>query len=514
MTLAWMTRSRSGLLAAVITMLTAQALGCRARPQPVLFPVGPPIPEATIQEYVSQGDSLFPGMHLYAWRRAEDAYARALTLAPRQEIRDKLSLTRLLRMTREIDEDMACPTMAADIDFICGQTGDARSQALCDLAREYASNSATAARKAKTTDPSVFGVEESTLNAYVYTLYSRTFATDPGTDSLRKRLAETNRDTPLFAYLNFPTGPALARILQRFPDFAEAWEYAAEMNFQARAIKEARTAFARALELIPDYTRAINGLANIYFFTLEDYANALLTYERALRLDPQNSAALFGKGASLHHLGRYDESDVAMDRMLATDLSRRGRVGADSIRYFRGEGNYYKAHNAYLLKDPARARTLIDEAKRFLPNAEEINYLSGLLYYNADQLDAAKSDMEIAAKGGSNCYAYHYLGLIALKQKAPGAASQFLTSGTCLERSLRTLQDNVRAAAALDIDAAEKEALRLRMQMKLVAYRDSSAELLQTMIALIRDADLTEDWKKIYLDTMTDFLAKTRAIKP
>jgi tetratricopeptide (TPR) repeat protein len=452
-------------------------------------------------------------MHLVAWRRAEAAYARAFTLAPRPEIRDKLSLTRLLRMTREIDEDIACPTMTADIDFICRETGDVRSQALCDLARAYAAGPAAAAREMKSVDPSLFRVEESTLNAYCYVLHSRTFGTEPGDDSLRKQLIENNRDTPLFAYLNFGTGAVLSRTLQRFPDFAEAWEFYAEMRFQARAIREARTGFARALELIPDYTRAINGLANIYFFTLEDYANALMTYEKALKADPENSAALFGKGAALHHLGRYDESNVSMDRMLATDLSRRGRVGADSIRYFQGEGYYYKAHNAYLTKDPAQARALIDEAKRFLPNAEEINYLSGLLYYNGNQLDAAKTDLQIAAKGGNNCYAYHYLGLIELKQKGPGALSQFLTSGTCLERSLRTLQDNIRAVASLDIEAVEKEALRLRMQMKLVGYRDSSAELLQTMIALIRDANLAADWKNLYLDTMTDLLAKVRAVK-
>ena len=131
------------------------ALGCRAKPQPVLFPVGPAMPEAFIQEYVSQGDKLFLGMHLHAWRRAEEAYARAFSLAPRQEIRDKLSLTRLLRMTREIDEDFACPTMTEDIDFICRETPDGRAQALCDLARAYAAGPAAAAREMKRVDPSL-----------------------------------------------------------------------------------------------------------------------------------------------------------------------------------------------------------------------------------------------------------------------------------------------------------------------------------------------------------------------
>jgi tetratricopeptide (TPR) repeat protein len=497
----------------MILMLAAHVLGCRAKPQPVLFPVGPAVPEALIQDYVSQGDEWFQGMHLHAWRRAEEAYARALSLAPRQEIRDKLSLTRFLRMTREIDEDFACPTMTEDIDFICRETPDGRARALCDLARAYAERPAAAAREMKQVDPSLLRVEESSLDAYFFILQGKMFGTDAKEGDLRKKLAEKYKDTPLFAYMNFETGAALSRLLQRFPDFAEAWEFSAEVSFQTRAVKAARTGFAKTLELLPDYTRAINGLANIYFFTLEDYPNALTTYEKTLKADPQNSAALFGRGAALHHLGRYNDSNAAMDRMLASDISRRGRVSADSIRYFQGEGYYYKAYNSYLMKDPPQARLLINEAKRFLPNAEEINYLSGLLYYEDNQLDAAKTDLEISTKQGRNCYAYHYLGLIELKRKGPGAASHFLTSGTCLERSLRTLQDNIRAVANLDIETAEKDALRLRMQMKLVGYRDSSAELLQTMIGLIRDADLTVDWKKVYLETMTDLLTKVRAIK-
>jgi tetratricopeptide (TPR) repeat protein len=489
-------------------------LGCRAKPQVPFVPYGPAIPEYLVQEYVAQGDELFEAMHLYAWRRAEEAYANAHALAPRQEIRAKLSLVRLMRMTREIDEDFVCPSLEEDIRFICQDSAAGRGQALCDLARAYVAGPAAASREMKRIDPSLLQIEDSALDAYLFMLHGRTFGTDAQDNDLRKRLSEKYKETPLFAYLNFGSTAALSRMLQRLPDFAEAWEFAAEMSFQARAVKEARTSFSRALSLIPDYTRALNGMANIYFFTLEDYANALLTYEKALKLDPQNSAALFGQGASLHHLGHYEASNAAMDRMLASDLSRRKRVTANSIRYFQGEGYYYKAYNSYLMKDPAQARVLIDEAKRFLPDAEEINYLSGLLYYNVNQLDAARTDMQIAAKQGKNCYAYHYLGLIELKNKRPGAASQFLTSGTCLERSLRTLQEYMFSIEGLDIEAAEKEALRLRMQMKLVGYRDSSAELLQTMIGLMRDSDLADDWKKIYMETMADLLAKVQAIKP
>jgi tetratricopeptide (TPR) repeat protein len=259
-------------------------------------------------------------------------------------------------------------------------------------------------------------------------------------------------------------------------------------------------------------TETRRGLANIFFFKLEDYDNALKTYNRALKWDPQNTAALFGKGAALHHMEQYDDSNAALDWMLATDLSRRGRVTRDSVQYYRGEANYYKAYNFHLKKDPARARELINLAKQDLPQAEEINYLSGLLYFTEGRLNEAKADFERAAKNGKNCYAYHYLGLIEFKLGGPAAASQFLTCAACLELSLRTFQQNIESLAMLDVEPAEKQALQLRMKMKLTSYRDSSAELIQRMIGLIRGEVLDERWKQIYMDTMTDLLAKVKAI--
>jgi tetratricopeptide (TPR) repeat protein len=500
---------------AVASTLAAVTLACRAKPQPVMGSFGPPVPEELIQEYVSQGDTMVQAMHLFAWRRAEAAYTQAYRLAARQEIRDKLALTKLLRMTREIDEDIACPTMQADVNFICEDVTDARKQALCDLAQGYAAGPAAAAERLKRVDPSVLNVDTSPLDAYFFMLHARTYGSDPKYDDLKNQLSAKYKDTPLFTYLNFsPARTALARTTAQTPDFAEAWELLGELTFQANQIKQAREAFSKALDLIPDYTRALNGLANIYYFTLEDYANALKGYEAALQWDPLNTGALYGKGASLHSLDRYEDSNRVLDQMLASDLSRRGRVSANSIQYYRGEAYYYQAYNHHLMKDPARARELIDLAKHDLPQAEEINYLSGLLYYNAGQLDAAKTDFGIAAKQGKNCYAYHYLGLIDLKQGGSAAAAQFLTSASCLETSLNRFQDSTKSLSNLDLEPAEKEALRVRMNLKLTGYRDSSAQLIQTMIALIRDAPVEINWMQPFMEGMNVVLSRVQAIVP
>lgn len=498
---------------AIAFFLASLGLACRAKPQPVILPVGPPVPEELIQQYVAQGDESYQAMHLYAWRGAEAAYTQAFRLAARKEIRDKLALVKLLRMTREIDEDIPCPTIREDIAFICQDTGDARSQALCDLATAYAMDPVAAVEQMKRVDPSVLQVDTSPLDAYFFMLYARTFGNDPKTDDLKKRLSQQYKDTPLFSYLNFGSlGNPVARMIERFPDFAEAFEFSAETEFQRDLIKGARTDFSKALSLIPDYTRAINGLANIYFFTLEDYENALKTYEAALKWDPQNTAALFGKGASLHHLDRYEDSNMVLDLMLASDLSRNGRVIATSIHYYRGEAYYYKAYNYDSMKDPARARELIDLAKQELPQEEEINYLSGLLYFNAGQLDAAKADFQKAVRLGKNCYAYYYLGMIDLKQGGPTTATMFLSSSSCLEAGLRGFQARIRSLSSLDIEPSEKQALQLRTEMRLVGYRDSSAELIQRMIGLIRESSITLDWKQTFMDSMNALLAKVQSI--
>ena len=500
---------------AVASTLAAITIACHAKPQPVTGPVGPAIPEELIQEYVSQGDTMFQAMHLVAWRRAEAAYAQAYQLAERHEIREKLALTKLLRMTREIDEDIACPTMQADVDFICQDVVDARGQALCDLAQGYAAGPWAAVERMKRVDPSVLDMDASPLDAYFFMLHTRTFGSEAKYDDLKKQLSAKYKDTPLFAYLNFSAVSGVpARATAQTPDFAEAWELLGETTFQANHIKQAREAFSKAVDLVPDYTRALNGLANIFFFTLEDFASALKGYEASLRWDPLNTGALFGKGASLHSLDRYEESNRVLDQMLASDLSRRGRVSANSIQYYRGEAYYYQAYNHNLMKDPVRARELIDLAKHDLPQAQEINYLSGLLYYNDGRLDAAKTDFGIAAKQGNNCYAYHYLGLIELKQGGPAAAAQFLTSASCLETSLNRFRDSTKTLANLDLEPAEKEALRVRMNLKLTGYRDSSAQLIQTMIALIRDAPAEINWMKPFMEGMNVVLARVQSIVP
>ena len=92
---------------AVLFLVSCLFVSCRARPKVATPPAKPAVPEELIQQHVAQGDLEFSKHHLFGWRQAEIAYAKALELDEREMIREKLRLTRFLIKTREEDEDIA-----------------------------------------------------------------------------------------------------------------------------------------------------------------------------------------------------------------------------------------------------------------------------------------------------------------------------------------------------------------------------------------------------------------------
>jgi hypothetical protein len=51
-----------------------------------------------------------------------------------------------------------------------------------------------------------------------------------------------------------------------------------------------------------------------------DYAEALISYDTALRLDPLNSETWFNKGLTLKKMGRRQEADSSMNRAVKLAL--------------------------------------------------------------------------------------------------------------------------------------------------------------------------------------------------
>jgi tetratricopeptide (TPR) repeat protein len=73
-----------------------------------------------------------------------------------------------------------------------------------------------------------------------------------------------------------------------------------------------------------------------------DYAGAIINYDKALAIDPNNKIALGNKGAALYHLGRYTEAESNYDKALAIDPNYRDALygKGNVLLYF---GNYAEA---------------------------------------------------------------------------------------------------------------------------------------------------------------------------
>jgi tetratricopeptide (TPR) repeat protein len=475
------------LLVIAMISLCVLCIGCREKQ--VTIPIPKINPEAL--RSAAEGDAHLREGHLYGWRQAEAAYQQAYNLAGSEEYKKKLLLSRFLILTRQIDEDIPYSRLDEVIKEIC--SGDESRKDLCDIAQWY-----KAYKKLNPPDiqyTTLFGGEQPELEEY----FKRLLA-PPGNFSPDIRIesaGELSGESPLLLYLSpgklGTRDPA--EIEKTHPGFAEALEYLGESLFQRKKYGAARNCFRKALDLIPDYTRAINGLGNIYFFGLEDYEQALHWYESALDRDPTNTAAQFGKGAALHKLGKYAESNATFDRMLSSEHLRDGRLDESGYRYYSGEGNYLKAYNYRLMDDLEKPRELIDLARKFLPDSEEINEFSGVLYFKAQKLEEARKDfIRVLAKQNSSCSAQMYMGLIyhQMKYSGTGAVAEkererrelnyFLDACSCMESGIQQLRFQIDSVPSLDLETREKVLLSSRLRSKLLDYRMASTADIQRMI--------------------------------
>ncbi len=524
----------------MILILSFVPAGCRTR-----VAVTPP-PVVNLQEVVTQGDAWFEKSHLYGWRQAEPLYRKAYGLWASDAIKDKLLLTQFLILTRQADEDIVDSTMENDFRQLCSGRVNARQKALCDLAVRYKGKNETRPTGLEgSPDPCPFDAESSALEAYLYTLYADAYGIKETNETAGAR-AEKFKDSPLFVYLYLGKKNAqrATEFQKTLPDFAELFDFIGGLDFERTKYKSARSQFNRALELIPDYTRSRNGLGNIDLFALEDHQAALEHYRLSLRFDPGNAAALFGTGLVLHHLGRYADSISCLDKMLQSDLSRGGHNSEEAVRYYQGEANYYIAYNSHLSGNSGKAREYIEIAKRYLPAAEHINYLSGLLHYQGGNLQAAKGDfMKVMQVGATNCDAQYYLGRIyremkeePVEQPAEQTAgikvperlaeylkevpldreprdkrslNYFLAACSCMESSSRSIEGQIRSVAVMDLDDSDKVLLQGRLQQKLGSYRQASGFLIDTMIHLASTSEY--EGKDDYLNLMKEMRGRVAA---
>ena len=145
---------------------------------------------------------------------------------------------------------------------------------------------------------------------------------------------------------------------------------------------------ARAIELVPDYTKAYTALGDFWLFIVLDSEEAIANFESALSFDPGNPAALFGKAVALNYLEKNIESNITLDRLLA-NRERWDDFGQALAYYYRDQIPYYQGYNHYLSGSLGEARDWIDQAKQSQPESEMVSYVSGLIYLRDHSLPRA-----------------------------------------------------------------------------------------------------------------------------
>ncbi len=522
----------SCLKAAPILLLISLSYQCRTKPAVVHAPA------VNVQEVVAQADSNFNKAYLVGWLQAESAYRKACDLDGSDVLRDKLLLTRFLIVTREIDEDIVDPPMERAFEGMCSAQLNARQHFLCELATRYKAGTRAKAAGAESLDPGMLDVDNSAVDAYIYTLYVQVSEINESNEVAGAR-AEKNGESPLFVYLYLgnKASQRADEFERKFPEFAELFDFMGGLQFQRTRYTSARNYFKKAIDLVPGYSRSWNGLGNISLFALEDNEKALEYFKASLEQNPDNSAALYGTALVLHHQGKYADSNSYLERMLASDLSRGGHTSEDAVRYYQGEANYYMAYNFYLQGNRAEAREFVEAARKYIPRSEHVNYLSGLLYYGERQLQPAREEfMRVLAAGSNNCDAQYHLGRIyretkdeiderpqeqmaginipknladLLKEipvprepKEKKSLDYFLGACSCMESTVRGMERQVTSIPSLDLDPAEKLVLQGRMNNKLVNYRRTSASLIDGMLRMVSDS--ATEQRDSYMDLMRE----------
>ena len=479
----------------------------------------PPIrPDAA--ESLAKADAHMRDAHLFAWKQAESLYQTAYVHSPSDEIRNKLLLVRFLILVRQADEDIPYAAAESVIRDLCA--GDQYQKNLCAAATWIQNGRKPGQLKLS---PPIFRGQDPGLESYINLLL---FQAVPRFDAFPMTDAPAATDSPLFLYLNttklYSMNPA--DFDKKYPQFAEGYEYIADNFYQKKQYRQALAFYQKAVDLIPEYTNALVGLGNLSFYVLEDYVRAIRYYDTALKRDPSSASALFGKSLVLQQLGEYAESNAVLNRMLAGGLSRNKWIeGIPDSQYYQGEGNYLKAYNFYLMNDRAKGREFVDAAAKFMPDAAEIHYLSGLLFFESKDLEAARRDfLRVAQTGNYNCNAQLNLGFIyeqlkemygtqpADGEKEPPAKKSleyFVAAASCMDAVVGSLSYQIKTLNTVDLDPPELTALKARLEKKLAEVRLSSTSTFERIIDRIGVS--SEPERDLFLKHVKDILNRFRS---
>ncbi len=263
-----------------------------------------------------------------------------------------------------------------------------------------------------------------------------------------------------------PGRTALFReILAREPEFGEVYFHLGEAALAEGRLLSAEEDFLKAAAAVPESAQCAVLLAAIYAAT-EEWDKSLAAYGRTLELQPDYRDAILGQGICLSALGRLDESDARLRRLLELGF------------YLIGESHYWLARNAHAAGREAEALAHIDEAKGRLPTSTEVFSLAGTVGLVLGALDRAEKDFREALKYSvSNPEALLGLANISSRRGAWAEAGEYYEKAAAvIESQAGALEKKIEELEAAPLAAERKARLKARRAAQLDRVRTDAAE--------------------------------------
>ena len=441
------------------------------------------------QKLVKKGNYYFDKQHLYGWRKSLDYYEQAYLLKKNNKLRDRIYLSLFFIALREREEGILNKKTYKYLNILEPFTKSKKQDYISVMLKDIKENPFLPPRgkrigvlEKKELDLSLFDINNSAIDFYLYLKLLDYYTFDLNKND--KKMIEYFKKHNIYSLIKKYTlsfslpfiyqKQSVLRLIkgwqEKYTDFAEIMLSYGQRKFRIRKYKEAKVLFKKVLELIPDYTKAINGLANISFFAVSNYSKSLLLYGKALEFDPHNSAALFGKAVSLHYLDKYNESDAVFNKIIKNNNSNLS------------ETYYYKAYNCYLRNEYDIALNILDKAKEINFNMFKAYYLSGLIHYNNKNYEKAEKDFKMSSISPNiNCKTEYYLGKISIKFKEWKFIRYYYNSIDCLKKNIKRLELKIKKVDSMDLSNDEKKLIKKKLNNRYKKYKNDSEKLITKM---------------------------------
>jgi tetratricopeptide (TPR) repeat protein len=257
-------------------------------------------------------------------------------------------------------------------------------------------------------------------------------------------------------------GPALDKLLDDDPRWAEAHFFLGEMALGKGTVRTAEKHLVEALKAIPELTAARVMLGHVYLAS-EEFQLARDAYRQANAAVPGQREAMLGEVKSLSALGRHEEAILILDAM--------ERLGT----WYMGEMYYWRAWNRYHLTQYDAANDDVLASRSRMPMDGQVDKLAGFIAIARNEVPRAETEFRSAVihiEGGSDCDATYFLGSTQVMQrKWADAVPNFEKAEACYARAQQSLRARIKDIRGSDLPDDRQDVLVAAREKDIAAAR-------------------------------------------